>query len=332
VNDTVSRNSVAGLAGAVFLIIAGLLASCQTEEPPVGDHVLRLSLADSLSRYDSVIIVILDAADTGKVLESVWAGPLFDPAHVPPKKLTAAKDKPFIVRITAYSGDDQLALRTWISYDGTHKTVTHDPIPVPVPRFWIRRISPSVGAISPALNQDTLDYQLLLPEGADTLKLDVQPAHERDALLVEADTVKRGAQAKAFSVGNQPRVIPITVTSILGMRRDYHVTLIPHSPVPVALARIEVIAPARLDPEFDFETTEYGVNLYNGDDSLDMIFYPADPATMTMTITDNDKDIDICCQHVYRAGIRHDTTEHHFSISVKRGGIAKSYDLYLGRK
>jgi hypothetical protein len=319
------------LSGALFLIGAGLLASCQSTDPAPGDQILHLTLDDSLSRYDSVSIVVVDAKDTSLILERIWYGPLLFPSKIPAKTLTAAKDKPFAVKIVGYGADDQIALRTLIYYEGGKSTVVHDPLPPVVPKKWLKRLSPSAGVLSPALNPDSLNYQLTLPDGITSFTLDIVASHQNALVVIENDTIRRGAPPPSFNVGANPDTIPVTVIDALGMKRVFRVALVPHKPVPVELARIEIIAPEILDPEFDFETTEYVINVYAGSDSATVKFYPSDPSTMSMTLTDDGVSHSILPQNPYRAGIPKGEEVHHFTLSVKRGIETKDYELYLTR-
>ena len=95
---------------AISLVLSPVLSGCQTESPEA-ETVLWLKLNDSLSRYESVLVQIVDRNDTDKVLATLWNKPLPAPrTDIQPFRLKTLADEDFIVEIMGYQAQ-QLALQ-----------------------------------------------------------------------------------------------------------------------------------------------------------------------------------------------------------------------------
>lgn len=316
-------SSLAGLAGALCLVAGGVLASCQATDPGEPRQILKLSLDDSLKRYDAVTIVLVDYTDTSKVLQTVWSGPLFRPDAVPPCTLTTAKNRPFAVKITAVAMN-KTALITLIYYKEGQKTVFSVPLPPVVPDKWLQRISPSEGAMTPGFKTDTLLYRLSLPDGANKVTLSATPIYQSAAIRIDGVD----SRSKEITVGKDLDTIPIEVT-LLGVTRTYQVIIIPHRPVPLQLASIQPLDSNFFEPEFDTSITEYLVHLRPGIDTASLLFTPADPATMSMIVTENNQQMRLQLGNAYVAHVPNPGEEHDFTVTVTRGSESKVYDIDL---
>src|SRR4051812_8481647 len=78
------------------------LGSCQTTDPPPAETVLWLKLNDSLSRYERVLVEILNRQTT-EVIGTLWDNPLPNPGKdIPGYRLKSLANKPFIVKVTGF--------------------------------------------------------------------------------------------------------------------------------------------------------------------------------------------------------------------------------------
>lgn len=270
-------NIPAGLLLAALLPLSG----CNVQDPGQGPIVLHLSLHDSLSRYDSVRIVIADAAHPESDLETVRSGPLATPSSIPAYTLTKAKD-PFVVKVRGFRGNNQLALETHIYYEGGRKRVVYQGVPPQVPYNWLSRLTPSAGTLNPVFSLDQLAYTLTLPPNTASIHFDVKSAYDRAVTTVAGDTVKVGVPAKVFPVGSEDFTVPIAVTD-LGTPRTYQVTV---KPVNVK-ARLDSVwfSAGALEKPFDPENYEITLILPAGVNTVNLKFWTTDDATTALYFT-----------------------------------------------
>jgi hypothetical protein len=272
------------------VLIALVLAGCQNAVAPPQETVLRLKLNDTLSKFDNVVITIVDRQDMSKVLENIWSGPLPAPSQIPGHVLTTAKDRDFVVRIVAYSADGQLFVETLIVYDGGKKSVLHQPVPVYQPRYSLQSLSASAGKLSPNFNKDSTKYQILIPEGVPAVVLNLAAVFPGAQVVVAGEIIKSGSTTKSIAIGTEPDTLSILVTDASqgpSYTREYRVILIPTLPAAVLLASISIFAdkvPVVMNPPFDPNVRVYNVIIPSTADSTAVTFVlrPSDPTKMTM--------------------------------------------------
>jgi len=218
---------------------AWLFGGCQSADPLPAETILRLKLTDSLSRYDSVAITVLDRQDMTNILEDVWHGPLATPSQMKGYELTKAKDRDFIVRVAGYAARGQLRLETLIFYEGGRKTVVHQTPPPYRPINQLASITPSTGKLSPAFKEDSLSYRVVVPADVKSVTLSLQPALAAAAMSIDGVPVAAGVPSQPIPIGTTPDTVQILVTDASqggAYTRQYQVILNPTLPAVVLFA------------------------------------------------------------------------------------------------
>lgn len=274
-----------GIRAAALLGIPLLLAACGVSDPlPPRDVILRLQLHDSLSRYETVDITLIDIRDTGLVLEKVWSGPLPKPSQVPGHTLTKAKDRDFIVRILGYGGGNQLMLETWIRREAGIKTVLHKDVPPYKPRFQLRALGTSAGTLAPPFTPEETSYTLVLPEGAAQVAFTANPVLAGAGMTLDGDSIRPGTATAPMAVGRAPDTARFLITDASQGRayaREYVVVVIPTLPPAVRLASLTPSV-GTLAPAFHPDTGTYALALPAGAEEVTFTMRPASASTMTL--------------------------------------------------
>ena len=273
---------VAGLAG----LAGALLFACNTDPGTKQQTVLRLKLNDSLSRYDKIVIYIMDLADTSHVLEKVWSQELPPGTQIPEYTLSAANEgRQYYVKIQGFVQvnvggvlKDELVLETQIrTVDGV-KTVIHVPLPSPPPRNQLSHLEPSTGGtLEPAFNKDSLTYLVKMQEGVGTVTFVVKSDNIKAVVTVQGDTVKVNVPPRVFTVGTNPDTVVVSVID-WGVARNYTLIITPPVKAKLRLTSLTFSA-GTLDPPFDPETSTYQLNVPNNIDTVTATMIPADLAT-----------------------------------------------------
>ncbi len=273
------------LTSTLIAILFGLfLTSCQTEDPPAAETILRLTLDDSLSRYDYVVITIVDPQNMSHVLERVWSGKLPAPSQIPGYALTAAKGKDFIVRVAGYAAEGQLFLETLIYYVGGIRSVVHNTVPAYTPRFALKTLSLSAGKIAPNLTKDSTQYSAILPLGTTSVTLKAEAFFSGAQVMVKNKILLPDSSSKPIFVGTSADTISILVTDAsqgTSYTREYRLILHPTIPSLVLLSGIEPSVGV-LDPPFSSGTVFYSLLIPFNSPSVSFVLHLNDPRTMTM--------------------------------------------------
>ena len=263
---------------------AWLLGGCQSADPLPADTILQLKLNDSLSRYDSVVITILDRQDMTNILETVWHAPLPAPSQMQGHVLTKAKDRDFIVRVAGYASRDQLRLETLIFYEGGRKTVVHQTPPPYQPVNQLISLTPSAGKLSPNFKEDSLFYRVIVPAETKTVTLSLQPALGAAQMSVDGIPVAAGTPSPAITMGTTPDTVKILVTDAsqgAAYTRQYQVVLNPTLPAEALFSAI-IPSVGTLSPPFSPTNRVYSLSIPATADHVTFVLHPADPKTMTM--------------------------------------------------
>ncbi len=271
----------------VLLLAALFFTGCQTTDSLPAETVLRLSLNDSLSKYDSVVVTIVDRQNPSLVLENVWSGHLTTPTQLPGHTLTVAKGKDFIVRVAGYAADNQLFLETHIYFVGGKQSVVHQPVPPYQPRYRLQSLTASSGKVSPTFNLETVQYQIAIPEGITSVTLNAHATFAGAQVVIDGIVEKRGTPSQPFTIGTSPDTINIAVTDAsqgAPYTRAYKVILIPTLPPPLQLASL-VPSAGTLTPAFNPSIKTYTLALPASMDTVSFKMHPVDPNTMTMIFT-----------------------------------------------
>ncbi len=274
--------------GATVLALAFALLgnSCDTGSAPPADTVLRLTLNDSLTRFESVEITLWDAQDTTKFFETVYSGVLASPSQIPAYTLKAASGKDFVVKVKGFLGGGQLAMETLIYYRAGKKTVVHAVTPPLVPRNWLVSLAPSAGSMTPKFNKDSTAYKVVLPLGTNRVTLTAQGAFEGTTVKIGSSPATRQFATAAIVMDTSVEAVGIFVTdSTLGTAktRAYTVDIIPSAPPRVQLDSIKVsIGDFYADFQPDFP--DYSVDLKAMDSVVTFRLIPADPSSTFMLL------------------------------------------------
>ncbi|MDB5047501.1 MAG: hypothetical protein JWO30_572 [Fibrobacteres bacterium] len=274
--------AAAGLAFSLFL------GSCQTTDPPPAETVLWVKLNDSLSRYDLVVVQILDR-QTKEVVATLWNARLPAPnKDIPGYSLRSLASQPFIVKVSGYLGR-QLALETVITYEGGGiKHVLHTDLPPVQPVNGLLKMTPSIGSMSPLFVKDTLNYKVTVPAGITALSFNVVAENPAAAISFDGKPVASGASSQPIAIGNTPDTIEVKVTDMstgTAATRTYTLVLFPTLPPGLNLTSIRPSA-GTLFPEFTPQAQVYTLTLPPGVDTVSFFLTPSDPQTMTMKIKD----------------------------------------------
>jgi cadherin-like protein len=278
--------SIKALACSLALILSFSLAlsGCQTETPEA-ETVLWLQLNDSLSRYESILVQIVDRNDTDKVLATLWNKPLPAPrTDIQPFRLKTLPDNDFIVQILGYQAQ-QLTLHTQITYSGGKKTVLHKAVPILFAMDRLTKLTPSAGALSPAFDKDTHAYTLSIDQN-ELLSFSLMADNASAVVAFEGETVESGTRTKAVPVTEKTDTLTITVTDPASSPPSTRTYTIIVAPKPIAGLYLGSLAPSAgaLSPEFNPTNSIYDLMLPAGVDTVAFTVSPADPRTMTMTV------------------------------------------------
>jgi Cadherin-like beta sandwich domain len=263
-----------------------LLSSCQTADPPPAESILRLRLADSLSRYETVIVTLIDPLDTNLVLETVWSGPMPKPSQLSGYTLTTAKNRDFIVKIKGYSGGNQLFLQTLIYYVGGKKSVTHANVPPYKPRNRLKDIKPSRGILTPRFQPDSTNYSVNIPFGVDTVSLSLPTNFDQAKVAIDNELVNAGSNSMPIALTIKPHVVNIQVTDSsqgVAYTFEYFVILYPTRSGSGNLASL-VLSTGDLEPPFSPNFGTYSLYLKDTVKTISFTLQPSEPENMSMTM------------------------------------------------
>lgn len=282
-------NTRVGRFGFFALACCALLAfaSCQIEDPPEAQTLVRVKLNASMTRYQRVLVELFARSDSDKVVAVLWNDKLQAPeSQIPAYDVKNVGGNEFIVKVRGFVSGDRLAMQTRIFYSPTATVVRHDDVPALVPQNWLRALLPSVGELSPGFQQDTLSYIVKLPQGNDSIYFTPFAATPEANIQVNGQTVLTGKPSKTFRLGSSPDTAWFRVTdtsTITSATREYRVTMIPTLPPGLLLSKL-VPSVGRFNVEFTPENNTYILIMPRESDTVSFIASPLDPATMQMSI------------------------------------------------
>jgi hypothetical protein len=241
------------------------LWACHLEGPETREH-LRWDLKDSLARYDSVQVVILDAADTAVVLETVFAGKLASNADLPEYSLEKANGKDFTIRISGYD-DGLLVYRNDIARQGGVFT----PHPVPesaLPGVWplLTGLSLSQGKLKPDFHRDSLAYAVEVESGDSSLSLTPFAQATVVHIAVKGDSVASGSASRPVRLQVGDNELEVRLKAKSGKERTYFLKVTRARPIGrSALLSGLSLSSGALTPVFHRDTLGYK-SVVNSDD------------------------------------------------------------------
>jgi hypothetical protein len=272
------------LTGLALALILGLWG-CQTEDPPEAETVLWVRLNDSLSKFDKVVVQIVDRNDSDLVIHTLWNGELPSPGKdIQGYPLNSLADRAFVVKVKAYLPDGQLALHTQILYEDGKKTVYHKEVPPLIPRDWLTKLTPSLGQLMPPFHKDSLTYVLdIAREVAVTFSMTTASSNATTSF--DGVTVPPGSPSPSHTVRERD-TIPILVTDLstgTATTRRYNIIIIPTAPPSLTLGTLEPSV-GSLFPPFSPSNRIYTLMLPKGMDTVTFTITPSDPQNMTMNM------------------------------------------------
>ena len=153
------------LAAALFF-----LPQCQADQT-VGreEKYVTVRLHDSLSRFDSVEVVILAGGDTSSIVGRIWGGRLAAPSAIPSFRLDDGESRNLSIRVRGWDATGRLALDETITKADGKQVVTTKPLAKPSPR--LASLGVSSGTLVPAFAPDVHEYTLALANAQATLTI-----------------------------------------------------------------------------------------------------------------------------------------------------------------
>lgn len=152
------------------------LASCDPDGSSAREeNFVKVRLNDSLSRYDSVRILILAGEDTGAVIGEAWNGRLAAPGEIPPYRLDDAETRTVSVRVMGYDQFGRLVLDMRISKRNGVQVVTNIALPKPSPDLSALAVGP--GALTPAFDPAVKEYAVALANNQTWIQVTMTPAY-----------------------------------------------------------------------------------------------------------------------------------------------------------
>ncbi|MEO6097801.1 MAG: cadherin-like beta sandwich domain-containing protein [Fibrobacteria bacterium] len=276
------------LTGLGLALILGL-SGCQTEDPPEAETVLWVRLNDSLSKFSSVVVQIVDRNDSNTIIHTMWNGKLPSPGvDIQGYPLRSLAKKSFVVKVKAYLSDGQLALYTQINYEDGKKTVYHKDVPPQIARDWLTKLIPSLGRLMPPFHKDSLNYILDIGNGS-VVTFSMVAASANAITNVDGVMVPPGGQSPPDTV-HERDTIPILVTDLstgTATTRRYNVIIVPTAPPTLTLSTL-IPSDGSLVPPFSPADKVYSLMLPKGVDTVAFTVTPSDPRTMTMRVAEKE--------------------------------------------
>lgn len=244
-----------GALGAVLL-----LALWGCGEPEV-EEILEFDFVEDLSRYDSVRVLLLDADDTGKVLEVAFAGKLESGGKLPPYALRTADGRDFVLRVLGYEAD-LVAYRNDVRREGSSLTAQVFPdTALPGSPPVLAGLQASSGELHPPFHRDTLAYTIRLPHQDSVLALTPSIPAMVGGLELQGVAVVSGRPVESIPLPVGKTLIEAKVVSQAGETRTYLITIERARGERSNLATLKtlVVSAGNLVPAFHKDTLAYRV-------------------------------------------------------------------------
>ncbi len=201
---------------AVCLAIGLSFFACHPGETAPEERYVSIRLNDSLSRYDSVEVLVLSAADTAKLLGRIWAGPLPQPGALPDYRLQDGENGSLAVRVRAWDTAGVLALDQLLyKVDGKPKVISL-PVPAsgkPGPSTALKSLVLAPGELAPAFDSARLDYAVALAYEQGTVTLTAVPVADSADIRLEGARIAAGVPSDPVDllVGENELSVRVTV-------------------------------------------------------------------------------------------------------------------------
>jgi hypothetical protein len=197
--------------GAAAVLFGAFLCQCDIDQPVVRqERFVTIKLNDSLSRYDSVQILILADGDTNAIVGTAWAGPLAAPWNVPAYRLDDAESRSLSVRVKGFDSFGRLTLDMRIAKVDGKQVVTSMVVPKPSPNLAALGVSP--GTLVPPFDPAIKEYAVSLAPNQTWLQVTMTPAYAPASLWAGLTRAESGVPVKPFdmAIGENRVVLSIT--------------------------------------------------------------------------------------------------------------------------
>jgi hypothetical protein len=221
----------AGMSLAMAAAALCLFAQCRlfSEQDTATENYVTVRLNDSLSRYDSVVVLILAGGDSSAIVGTLWSRRLDAPGAIPTYRLDAGETRDMTVWVRAWDADGRLVLDESIAKVDGKQIVTIRPIPKPSPRLASLSVSP--GTLSPGFAPGTHAYSVSLPASQTSVQIKAAPEYGPARLFVGA--LQTAAGELSAPVGLAVGSNRITLTVFAADTIDQYVLTVQRAAAPI---------------------------------------------------------------------------------------------------
>jgi hypothetical protein len=211
---TANGAPIRGLGFPALAAVLCVLAQCRLEPAPTAgrqENYVTVRLHDSLSRYDSVQILILADGDTGKVVGTIWNGRLDAPGALPSYRLDDSEDRALSVRVKGFNADGLLVLDMLISKVDGKQIVTLNPQRQVSPRLVSLALPGS--ALVPPFDPDVHAYAVQFAYDQSSLSITAAPEYAGAQVYAGTVNVPAGKNSNPIALATGENRITLTVTA-----------------------------------------------------------------------------------------------------------------------
>lgn len=212
------------------------LVQCRLDQTSVQEErFVTVQLNDSLSRFDSVQVLILADGDTDRIVGTIWNGKLPSPQNIPSFRLDASETRTLSIRVLGYTGgavrmdmriskvdgkqvvdDAEIPEPDTVKPDTTTPDTTRPDTTKPVPA----KTSPSLlsltlnpGTLSPAFDSSVKNYTAALSFEQNQFKVTAVPADKDAKMSLSSTKLVSGQPSNAFFLHAGDNIFVLSVTT-----------------------------------------------------------------------------------------------------------------------
>lgn len=209
-NDKRARTrtlSLPVLAWGLFLLFA---SACHVDQSAVPEEkYVTVRLHDSLSRFDSVEILVLAGGNPVAVVGEIWLGRLESPGDIPTFRLDDDEQRNLIISVKAWDADGRLALEETIAKVDGKQVVTGIPIAQPSPR--LKSLSLEAGRLAPDFQASQHAYAVSVPYSQASLSIRAEPEYAPADIFfgIAKTTAGQASEAIPLEVGDNRLTVTV---------------------------------------------------------------------------------------------------------------------------
>lgn len=195
------------LALGLFLI---LISACHVDQPPGREEkYVTVRLHDSLSRFDSIEVLILAGGDPAKVIGKVWDGRLLAPGAIPSFRVDDGEQRDLVISVKGWDADGRLALIETIAIVDGKQVVTGTPVAQPSPR--LKSMTLDSGNLEPAFQPAQHAYAVAVPYGKAALRIAAVPEYSPADIVIGLIKTPAGSQSEDIPLEVGENRVTVTV-------------------------------------------------------------------------------------------------------------------------